>query len=160
MESSPFEQLRHFFLSHPAAQKATKPLSNRACVNVEFISSSLLEIKQCHFIKEKDSVSLQPQFHEKPDFTLRMTPQAVNIITQLNTDNVGEFGIVFFGRVISQNSEDKVEIKINSGFLNLITKNYIGVLAVGGPSVMAWLARKGVSGIGTIKAVIKKLAGS
>lgn len=150
MPDPSFEALQRFFETAPAARKATRPLGKGACVNLA------LEGGTARFTMETG----EPRVHEGaapgPDFTLTLPPRAVQQITSLDSDDVGEFGIAFFKLVLEHDPALKVRIHIDAPTTQLLSHGYLGVLAVGGVRVSWWLLKNGVK---NPKAAIDRLRG-
>ena len=91
-----------------------------------------------------------------PDFTLALPDGAVNRITALQGDDVGEFGIEFFKLVLDRDPNMRAEVRIDAPTAQLLSHGYLGVLAVGGLKVTWWLLKNGVK---NPKAAIDRLRG-
>jgi hypothetical protein len=59
----------------------------------------------------------------------------------------------------SAEESDKVKVKLNTGFLSLMTGGYLGVLTAGGAEVTKYLASRGLGNIGKIKETIARMRG-
>ncbi len=151
MTSPSFEALRTFFETAPAARKATRPLARGARVNLA------LDGGACHFTMESGAPQVRDGADPDPDFTLTLPHGAVERITGLGSDDVGEFGIEFFKLVLDRDPAVKVRVKIDAPTTRLLTHGYVGVLAVGGMKVTWWLLRNGVK---NPRAAIDRLRGA
>ena len=150
MSADSFEALRTFFETAPAARKAARPLSRTACVNVA------LQGGPARFTMESGAPALQEGAAPDPDFTLTLPDGAVQRLTTLGSDDVGEFGIAFFKLVLDRDPAYKVRVKIDAPTTRLLGHGYLGVLAVGGLKVSWWLLKNGVK---NPKAAIERLRG-
>jgi len=142
--------LRRFFETSPAARKATAPLAAGAEVGL------VLEGGPAHFTMESGRARVEDGAARQPDFTLTLPAGAVRRITAIEGDDVGAFGIAFFGLVLSRDPATKVRIRIDAPTGRLLSHGYLGVLAQGGVKVALWLLKKGVR---NPKAAIDRLRG-
>jgi hypothetical protein len=138
MTGSSFDSLKAFFETSPAARKATRPLTRGARVNLA------LDSGQAHFTMESGSPEVRGEAAADPDFTLTLPPGAVQRITSLGSQDVGEFGVEFFKLVLERDPALKVRVKIDAPTTQLLGHGYLGVLAVGGMKVTWWLLKNGV----------------
>ena len=151
MTSPSLAALKTFFESAPAARKATRPLARSARVNLA------LDGGAAQFSMESGAPHVQDGANPDPDFTLTLPHGAVERITGLGSDDVGEFGIEFFKLVLEHDPAFKVRVKIDAPTTRLLTHGYLGVLALGGMKVSWWLLKNGVK---NPKAAIDKLRGT
>jgi hypothetical protein len=151
MTSPSLAALKTFFESAPAARKATRPLARSARVNLA------LDGGAAQFSMESGAPHVQDGANADPDFTLTLPHGAVERITGLGSDDVGQFGIEFFKLVIEHDPAFKVRVKIDAPTTRLLTHGYLGVLALGGMKVSWWLLKNGVK---NPKAAIDKLRGT
>lgn len=138
MDGTSFEALRRFFESAAVARQATRPLSHEARVNVDLPEGT------AHFSMEGGAPALRSGAAPDPDFTLRLPGGAVERITSLRSDDVGEFGVEFFKLVLEREPELKVRLHLDAPPSRLLSHGYLGVLAQGGLKVTWWLLRNGV----------------
>jgi hypothetical protein len=150
MTGSSFDALKTFFETAPAARKATKPLARGARVNLT------LDGGPAHFTMASGEPRVVEGSDAAPDFTLVLPDGAVQRITALTSDDVGEFGIEFFKLVLERDPALKVRIKIDAATTQLLGHGYLGVLAIGGMKVTWWLLKNGVK---NPKAAIDRLRG-
>lgn len=138
MTGSSFDSLKAFFETSPAARKATRPLTRGARVNLA------LDSGPAHFTMESGAPEVRVEAVADPDFTLTLPPGAVQRITSLGSQDVGEFGVEFFKLVLERDPALKVRVKIDAPTTQLLGHGYLGVLAVGGMKVTWWLLKNGV----------------
>lgn len=150
MPTPSLESLRRFFETAPAARKATRPLGRDARVNLA------LDGGAARFTMESGSPEVRDGAAPDPDFTLRLPDAAVEKITSLGSDDVGEFGVEFFKLVLERDPALKVRVKIEAPTTRLLGNGYLGVLALGGMKVTWWLVKNGVK---NPKAAIERLRG-
>jgi hypothetical protein len=130
--------LRRFFETAPVARRATRPLSSAARVAL------LLEGGAARFDMETGVPRVAAGACEDPDFTLEMPAEAVRRIASLESDDVGEFGVAFFGLVLAKDPALRVRVRIDAPTSRLLAHGYLGVLALGGLRVTWWLVRNGI----------------
>jgi hypothetical protein len=151
MSDRSLESLKTFFETAPAARRATRPLAKGARVNLA------LDGGPARFTME----SGEPAVHEgpapDPDFTLTLPDAAVQRITTLSSEDVGEFGIAFFKLLIERDASLRVRVHIDAPTTRLLGHGYLGVLALGGMKVTWWLVKNGVR---NPKAAIDRLRGA
>ena len=138
MSSASYDALRTFFESAPAASKAARPLSRGARVNLA------LDGGDAHFTMESGGPQVRDGAHADPDFTLTLPAGAVERITALESDDVGEFGIAFFKLLLERDAALKVRVRVHAPTSRLLGHGYLGVLALGGMKVTWWLVKNGV----------------
>ena len=138
MTSDGLEALRRFFETAPVARRATRPLSRSARVAL------LLEGGPARFDMEAGVPRVGAGPCEDPDFTLEMPPEAVRRIATLASDDVGEFGVAFFGLVLAKAPALRVRVRVEASTSRLLANGYLGVLAMGGLRVSWWLLKNGI----------------
>jgi hypothetical protein len=138
MPGTSYEALKSFFESAPAARKAARPLSRGARVNLA------LDGGDAHFTMESGEPQIRDGAHSDPDFTLTLPSGAVERITALESEDVGEFGIAFFRLLLERDPVLKARVRINAPTGRLLGQGYLGVLALGGMKVTWWLVKNGV----------------
>lgn len=151
MPSTSLDTLKTFFERAPAARKATRPLARGARVNLA------LDGGPARFTMESGSAAVHEGRADDPDFTLTLPSAAVERITGLGSDDVGEFGIEFFKLLLERNPALKVRVRVNAPTARLLGHGYLGVLALGGVKVTWWLVKNGIK---NPKAAIDRLRGT
>ena len=145
-----FEKLKRFFETAGVARKATKPLSEAAEVSL------VLGGGPAHFAMRGGKPAVLEGAANSPDFTLTLPDGAVDRITALTSDDVGEFGIEFFKLMLEKDPALKPRARIDAPTSQLLAHGYLGVLAQGGLKVTWWLIKNGVK---NPKAAIDRLRG-
>jgi len=153
MSQENFEALKEFFMNHPVAIKSAAPLKTGVEVGVIFSK----DMSEYTFRKEKQGVSLYPGRPKDPDFTVLLGDKVVPKITSLQSNDIGAFGVEFFKAMISENDEEAARVKLNIGFIKITTHGYLKILALGGMTLLKWLAVKGIKGPAGIKEAFDKL---
>jgi hypothetical protein len=131
--------LRAFLARSPAAARATRLLSRDARVDLD-----LGDEGSAHFTHEEGTPDVRPGGSGRPDFSLRVPRRAVERLTALTDDDVGELGVAFFGLVLEHDPALKVRIHLDASVARLAAHGYLAVLALGGVKVAWWLARHGI----------------
>jgi hypothetical protein len=138
MPGASYDALKTFLERAPAAGKAARPLSRGARVNLA------IEGGDAHFTMESGGPEVRDGAHADPDFTLTLPAGAVERITTLQSDDLGEFGIAFFRLVLERDPALKARVRIHAPTSRLLGHGYLGVLALGGVKVTWWLVKNGV----------------
>jgi hypothetical protein len=94
-----------------------------------------------------------------PDFELHVPTRAVQRLCASSIVDVGELGTVLFELIVSPEQELRIHLKVHSGLIKLTRRGWLRVVSQGGPTVMTWLAKKGLHGPGAITAALRKLSG-
>ncbi len=150
MPAPTLDRLKYFFENTEVARKATRPLAPDAQVALK------LDGGEAHFTMTGGKPQVVDGPAPKPDFTLTLPDGAVERLTSLESDDVGEFGIEFFKLVLEHDPKLKAHVKIDASTGQLLSHGYLGVLAIGGMKVSWWLLKNGVR---NPKAAIDKLRG-
>lgn len=145
--------LKEFFETHPAAARATGPLGKDAEVRVIFPE----EPGDFRFVKRGKIATVEAAAAADPDFDLTLPRTALEEITGMSSDNLGEFAVAFFKCILADTPDRKVHVKLHSGLLKLTRRGYLKTMALGGPTVMMFLAKKGLKGPRGIKKAIDTL---
>ncbi len=150
MPGSTYDALKLFLETAPAAQRAARPLSRGARVNLA------LDGGAARFTMESGAPEVRAGADTDPDFTLTLPQGAVERITSLGSEDVGEFGIAFFKLVLERDPSLKVRVHIDAPTSRLLGHGYLGVLALGGVKVTWWLVKNGIR---NPRAAIERLRG-
>jgi hypothetical protein len=145
-----FDALKVFFETQAAARKAAKPLADEAQVGLELATGP------AHFTMAGGRPTVVEGKALAADFTLALPDGAVQRISSLRSDDVGEFGIEFFKLVLERDPAVHVGIRIDASTGQLLKHGYLSVLAQGGMKVTWWLLKNGVK---NPKAAIERLRG-
>lgn len=150
MPGQSYEALKRFFETAEAARKATRPLGDGAEVGLELAAG------KARFTMTGGKPVVLDEPARNPDFTLSMPDGAVQRITSLKSDDVGEFGVEFFKLVLERDPNLKTGVRIDAATGQLLKHGYLSVLALGGMKVTWWLLKNGVK---NPKAAIDRLRG-
>jgi len=145
-----FEALKKFF-GRDVCQKATKPLSTGSEMAVEMGSA------QFTLRREKEALIVVDAPCSKPDLSFTLSLEAIEALDAEPTEDVGEMGVVLLKQMVHSDPTHRMGAKVHIGIFDLLRKGYLGVLPLGGPAVMKFLASKGLTSMGKIKEAVQKM---
>ncbi len=145
--------LARFLSSSPAALTAAGSLHDGAEVAVSFTDLA----GEWRFYSDVGRPTMAPGKAKDPDFELCIAPRALESICARSDANIGELGIAFFEHVVSREPDYRIRVQVRSGMLKLTQRGWLALLARGGPSLAAWLAKKGLRGSSAVVAAIARL---
>jgi hypothetical protein len=148
--------LAAFIASNPGAQRVASSLKIGAEVSVRFASEP--GDWRMHVVESGKALFEQATATD-PDFELYLPPAAVTAITANSSGDVGEIGILFFQHIVAKEPARKVGVKVHSGIVKLTRRGWLGVLSLGGPKLVMWMAGKGLRGPGAIANALSRLKG-
>ena len=150
---SDFSRLQEFF-SRDVSTRATKPLKD----NIE-IALHLDSLTPVCLTKTDGKLLLKESVAKSPDMSFWVSSAAINQLCDFQTEDIGEIGIQIIKLMLTENTDIRLKVKVHIGSIALFTHGYLGVLPLGGATVMKFLASKGFSNIGKIKDAISKVRG-
>lgn len=150
------ESFRAYF-DRPVAQDAARPLSNGIEIELRIRESSGSEQLVLTFTKESAKNIVKQGAARDPQVVFTLTPAAADTILADSGQDIGTIGVGIAKLIVSTDPERKVAVSLRTGFMNLFSKGYFGVIAAGGAHFAAYLASKGLSGMGAIKDTIQKM---
>ena len=102
-------------------------------------------------------IALAPGKAKDPDFELRVPPRAgIAIYSRPNAD-IGDLGVMFFEHIVAKDPNLKIHVTLRSGLVKLTGRGWFGLLARGGPTVLMWMAKRGLRGPGAIASALGRL---
>lgn len=105
----------------------------------------------------------RPQINDttpkRPDLTFWATTKGIEDLCKEKTEDIGEIGVMILKLMASSDPALRLKVKVHIGGFDLFRNGYLGVLPLGGTTVMKFLASKGLTGIGKIKDAISSLRG-
>ena len=133
-------------------QRATKPLRDGVEILISVDASSPFTLVR----KAKDTV-IEDRVAIKPDMRLDVPPKALQQCLDLKTEEIGELGVEILKLMAHSDPDFRIRVKLHVGLFDFLLNGYLGILPLGGPTVMKFLASRGLTGIGKIKEAIARL---
>ena len=103
---------------------------------------------------------VRPGAAAAPQVLFWVTEQAAQEILDSPSDEVGQIGVEILKKIVSSDKTRRIRIQLKSGGATLLMKGYFGVIATGGVGFAAFLASRGLGGVGAIKRALTKLKDS
>ena len=143
-------QLQQFF-ARDVAKKGMHPLRDGIEIGI------WVDEKGPATLTKKGGVpTILNQAPKKPDMIFWFTAGAMQTLLDTKTDEVGDIGVAILQLLAHSDDSQRVKAKVNIGLFDLLRNGYLGVIPLGGPSVMKFLASKGFTGMGKIKDAISR----
>jgi hypothetical protein len=155
-EITPSAMLAAFIATNPGAQRVAAALKSGAEVAIRFVDQP--GDWRLH-VADSGKACFEQVLATDPDFELYLPVAAVNAITSHTDADVGEIGIVFFEHIVAREPARQIGVATHSGIVKLTRRGWLGVLALGGPKLVKWMAGKGLRGTGSIANVLSRLKG-
>jgi hypothetical protein len=154
---TPFLQRFQEYFARPVAETAAKSLADGAEIQIHIRESSGEIQETFTFTREgkKNKVITGPA--ASPQLSFFMTPSAAEQVLSDPSEDIGAIGVGILKLIVSTDANKKVSVKFHAGFLTLFNKGYFGVLTAGGSQFAAFLAARGLNGMGAIKAALGKM---
>jgi hypothetical protein len=146
------ERLAQLFAAHPAWRTAARRLSRDATSAVYF---SQRPGEAWRLERHRDGSRLVAGAAPDPDLVFRFTPAAVERLAAVS-GGVGEFAVTLFELMTSRDPEVRIDLRIAAGFARLVRRGYLGVLAAGGPQVLAFGASHGVRSLTALRRFVSQ----
>jgi hypothetical protein len=137
MSGTGIEALSTFFQTAEVARRAARPLAPAAEAGL------VVDGAPARFCIEAGQPAVRPEPARDPDFTLWLPPAAVERLTALASDDVGEMGVAFLQLALERDPSLRIGIRIHASTPRLVSRGYLGVLALGGFRVGLWLLKRG-----------------
>jgi hypothetical protein len=147
------ERLAALFHDHPAWVAAARLLDPRASSRVCFRHRPG-ELWQ--LVQRDGRTRLLPGDVSDPDFVFRFAPGAVERLAAV-AGGLGAFAVELFSSVLSEDPEQRVDLRIAAGFGRLAARGYVRLLLAAGPRVTAFGLRHGVRSIGALRRLVAEL---
>lgn len=155
-ETTPSDALGAFLATNLGAQRVGAAMKNGAEVAVQFVD--LPGDWRIH-VTESGKPVLEQVKATDPDFELYVPTAAVTAITAHTDADVGELAIAFLEHIVAKEPARQIGVKMHSGIIKLTRRGWFGVLALGGPKVVRWMAGRGMRGRGAIVNALNRLKG-
>jgi hypothetical protein len=143
--------LRDFF-NRPLAQQAVQPLRE----GIE-ISVYIDELGPVCLTKKDGRTAITEQAPAKPDMSFWVTTPGIQKLSASQATDIGEIGIEICKLMISSDPKERLKASVHIGLFDLLRNGYLGVIPLGGASLMKFLGTQGFGSIGKIKDAISKL---
>jgi len=140
------------FCDRSVFQAGTKPLKNGTEIAIYVDGKGPLNL-----IKREGRAVLLVEAPKKADLSLYMAPGALAALSALSTEDVGEVGVEILKLMAESDPDRKVEVKVHIGIIDFVFHGYLGILPLGGATVMKFLASKGFNSISKIREAIANL---
>ena len=141
------------------AAKAARSLADGARIAFRVVKPDGSEIESFVFTKASGLNRIEDAGGPS-EVSFELTEGAAEAILSETSDDIGKIGVEIAKLVVSQSPERRVRARLEAGFLTLMRKGYVGVVTAGGTAFAAFLASRGLKGVGGIKSAIAKLRGS
>ena len=92
-----------------------------------------------------------------PDMTFHLSRLGLEELIKTETEDVGEIGVAILKLMAHEDPGYRLQAKVHIGPFDLLRKGYLGVIPLGGATVMKFLASKGITSIGKIKDAIQRM---
>ena len=142
------------FFALDVCQRATKPLKEGIEIAIYVADEGPVSL-----IKIENQAKIITTAPKNPDMSFWIGPQGIKELMQLTTSDIGEVGIAIIKLMLSKDPNTVLKAKVHIGTFSLLRNGYLGVLPLGGSTVMKFLATKGFTNIGKIKDAISSLRG-
>lgn len=146
------DQLRRFFLEHPAWVEAARSVRDGAQSRVFFSHVP----GEWHLSRERGRSLLVEGPATDPDLAFRFTPGAIERLTSVDGD-IGDFAVALFSCATETDPAVRVEFRVLAPFTRLLGRGYVQVLLRGGPKVLAFGASRGVRTLADLRRLLKQL---
>ncbi len=146
-----YEKLKALF-DRDVCQRATKPLRDGVKIAVYVGEDGPLTLSH-----QGGRIGIFRTAPTSPDMTFHVPPAAIDELCKLTTEDIGEVGIAIIQQMMNEDPNKKIRAKVHIGTFDLLRHGYLGILPLGGGTVMKHLASKGFSNIGKIKDAVSKM---
>jgi len=143
------------YFTRDIAEQAAKTIADGAEVQLNVQTSGAELLEEFYFTRVAGKNEIRTGSAPSPQLIFLLTPKAAEQVLNDPAQDVGTIGINLLKLIASPDANLRISFKIKTGFFDLFNKGYFGVLATGGHQFAGYLASIGLSGIGTIKNVLK-----
>ena len=151
MEEIYLNKLKSFF-EKDTCQKGASPLKEGVEIEIFVNKEGPVTLK-----KEKDKTSILNSAPKNPDITCHIPEKGLELLLENAPEDLAEVGVHITKLLIHSDPDTRIKLKVHIGLFTFIKNGYFGILPLGGPSFMKFLATKGLSSIGRIKEIISNL---
>ncbi|MCM2279330.1 MAG: hypothetical protein NDJ89_14740 [Oligoflexia bacterium] len=158
MPQTQFAQRFQAYFAKEVAEKAASSLANGAEMGFQILGPEGTELECFCFRRQAGRNQVTEGASANPQLLFKMTEAAAEAILADPADEIGQIGVNIAKLILSPDATRRVSIHFKAGFFTLFTQGYLGVVTAGGGHFATYLASKGLSGMGAIKAALKKKA--
>lgn len=149
------QTLRHFFAEHPVWVEAARSVKNGANSEVYFAGTK----GQWHLMRDDGVSYLREGRAPSPDLSFVFTEAAVHRLVSMDGKEISDFAIILFDLITSEDENEKVGFRVTGSFFRILRRGYVQVLLKGGPRVLQYAARHGVTNLTDLSRLLSKVSG-
>ncbi len=149
MES--FAAIQKFF-ERPAAVSAVRPLRDGIEIGIHLPNQKIGSLKKIPI-----GMQVLDTPPRTPDLTVILGEESVEALSAIEAEDVGDIGVELLKLMAHSDPKKKIRVKVHIGLFSFLRNGYLSILPLGGMKVTQFLASKGLSGLGKIKAAIDSL---
>jgi hypothetical protein len=149
--SSHFEVLKTFF-EKPVCQAATKPLRDGVQIALHLDGADPVTLE-----KQNGVIQVVNAAPKKADMSFWVPAGAIETLSKVETTDVGEVGVEILKLMAHSDPAYHMTAKVHIGVFDLLRHGYLGVLPLGGPTVMKFLGSKGFGNMNKIREAISRM---
>jgi len=140
------------FFERPVAMDAVRPLRDGVEIGVHLPDQKIVSLK-----KTPVGMQVVDKAPNGPDLSIFLGDESVDSLTAISADDVGDIGVEILKLMAHADPKKKIRAKVHIGLFSFLRNGYLSILPLGGKKVAQFLASKGLSGLGKIKAAIDSL---
>ena len=157
MTSASFSDRFSEYFKSDVSARAAKSLGDGAEIEFHVTESDKVIVETFTFTRSQKANLIKAGPADHPQMIFKMTPLAADEILADTTSDIGKIGVNILKLMVSTDANKRVSFQIKAGFTTLFSKGYFGVITAGGSAFSAFLATKGLNGMGAIKTVLGKM---
>lgn len=145
-----FDTLKNFFETKRAAKQAMDAIKEGVEIGIV-----IGETVDCALSRKGDQPIVERRPAVNPDVVFHIKPESVYVLSGQTKDEIGDVGVNVLKEVLAGN----ITVQVPGKLINLVNRGYLDMLREGGAPVMGYLSKSGLSSLGKITSVIKKMKG-
>ena len=145
-----FQILKDFLESKNASRKAVNCLKSGVEIQIVIEPETV-----CAFFSEQGEPKVERRVADSPDVEFRLTPGALERLSQKPADDMGAFGI----EVVKEYIKGDVRIRVLGSAFSMLKNGYIKIIKEAGPTFFKFIAENGVNNLSKLPDIFKKLRG-
>lgn len=138
--------------ARPVCRKGTEPL-RRGVELAVFLDGA----GPASLTRSSEGMEVRPIAPKKPDMTFHVPKEALNQLLKAPTEDVGEIGVEILKLMANADATYRIQAKVHIGPFDLLRNGYLGIIPLGGATVMKFLSSKGLTSIGKIKDALGRM---